>query len=153
VRRGAVRPPIARRRRAVSIARPAPRIGGRARVVAVGATGRSRPALAAGRNWTCRTAKAESEERSGHTSVVDAAGAIYIIGGSTDVPCFQDVWASTDGGARAGLSLGMVGEGTKGVLRGSIGVLRSTRGVLRGTEGVLEGNAGTGGVLEGRLGT
>jgi hypothetical protein len=33
--------------------------------------------------------------------VVDAAGAIYVIGGSgpygTD---FQDVWASTDGGAR-----------------------------------------------------
>jgi hypothetical protein len=39
--RGCMRPPIARRRRAVSIAPPAPRVG-RARVVAVGATGRAR---------------------------------------------------------------------------------------------------------------
>ena len=30
-----------------------------------------------------------------HTSVVDAAGAIYVIGG-----LYNDVWASTDGGAR-----------------------------------------------------
>ncbi len=29
--------------------------------------------------------------------MVDAAGAIYVIGGTTP---FQDVWASTDGGAR-----------------------------------------------------
>jgi hypothetical protein len=31
--------------------------------------------------------------------VVDAAGAIYVIGGDYG---YQDVWASTDGGARKG---------------------------------------------------
>ncbi len=38
----------------------------------------------------------------GHTSVVDAAGTIYVIGGIGDTApdYFQDVWASTDGGAR-----------------------------------------------------
>jgi hypothetical protein len=39
--------------------------------------------------------------RSGHTSVIDAAGAIYVIGGSGTgyTTCFADVWVSTDGGA------------------------------------------------------
>ncbi len=35
--------------------------------------------------------------------MVDAAGAIYVIGGTNDfdtLPYYQDVWASTDGGAR-----------------------------------------------------
>jgi hypothetical protein len=32
--------------------------------------------------------------------VVDAAGAIYVIGGSDYHGFFKDVWASTDGGAR-----------------------------------------------------
>jgi hypothetical protein len=33
--------------------------------------------------------------------VVDAAGAIYVIGGwNGDTGTFNDVWASTDGGAR-----------------------------------------------------
>jgi hypothetical protein len=41
--------------------------------------------------------------RSHHTSVVDAAGAIYVIGGNDGTTRYQDVWASTDGGARAGL--------------------------------------------------
>jgi hypothetical protein len=36
--------------------------------------------------------------------VIDAAGAIYVIGGEgSDGKTLQDVWASTDGGARAGL--------------------------------------------------
>jgi hypothetical protein len=34
-----------------------------------------------------------------HTSVVDAAGAIYVIGG-LGTTNYNDVWASTDGGAR-----------------------------------------------------
>ncbi len=35
-----------------------------------------------------------------HTSVVDAAGAIYVIGGrSGDDTYYNDVWVSTDGGA------------------------------------------------------
>ncbi len=54
-------------------------------------------ASAAGISWTSRTLKADWAARDGHTSVVDAAGAIYVIGGGT---YFQDVWASTDGGAR-----------------------------------------------------
>ncbi len=53
-------------------------------------------ASAAGVTWTCRTASAPWAARYGHTSVVDAAGAIYVIDGNF----LQDVWASTDGGAR-----------------------------------------------------
>ncbi len=38
--------------------------------------------------------------RSGHTSVIDAAGAIFVIGGYGGYPTyFNDVWKSTDGGA------------------------------------------------------
>ncbi len=37
--------------------------------------------------------------------MVDAAGAIYVLGGygGTTGTYYNDVWASTDGGARAGL--------------------------------------------------
>ncbi len=59
-------------------------------------------ALAAGVTWTSRTLSADWGARVGHTSVIDAAGAIYVIGGllgaDTDI-YFNDVWASTDGGA------------------------------------------------------
>ncbi len=135
-----MRPPIARQRLAVSIARPAPHVGGRARVVALGATGRVSRASAAGVTWTSRTANAPWGERAYHTSVIDAAGAIYSIGGSGyPTGYFNDVYASTDGGARAGLGRGVFGQALEGVLewvlrgfyvvrRGSIGVLRSTRG-------------------------
>ncbi len=54
-------------------------------------------------------ASAQWATRNGHTSMVDAAGAIYVIGGYNGyVPGthFQDVWASTDGGTRAGLGQG-----------------------------------------------
>ncbi len=61
--------------------------------------------------------------------MVDAAGAIYVIGGTANpnggrgATYYKDVWASTDGGARAGLGQrGVVGGlhwvGTTGVLRG-----------------------------------
>ncbi len=55
-------------------------------------------------------------------SVVDAvSGAIYVIGGSGGTD-FNDVWASTDGGARAGHGRGggrgVHWVGTTGVLRG-----------------------------------
>ncbi len=53
-------------------------------------------ALAAGVTWTCRTSNAEWEGRAWHTSVIDASGAIYVIGGGGGL---SDVWASTDGGA------------------------------------------------------
>jgi hypothetical protein len=31
--------------------------------------------------------------------VIDAAGAIYVIGGANDLDLYNDVWKSTDGGA------------------------------------------------------
>ncbi len=75
----------------------------RARVVSFGATGRVSRASAAGRTFTSRTLAAEWNPRFGSSSVVDAAGAIYVIGGSsTRGAYYSDVWASTNGCA-AGL--------------------------------------------------
>ena len=71
-----------------------------------------RPRWAAGVTWTNRTTGAPWEARASHTSVIDAAGAIYVIGGEggfDGLTFFQDVWASTDGGARAGLGCGFGG--------------------------------------------
>jgi hypothetical protein len=67
-------------------------------------------ALAAGVTWTSRTLKPEwaAWERWRHTSVVDAAGAIYVIGGNGGT-YGNDVWASTDGGARPDAVGGVVG--------------------------------------------
>jgi hypothetical protein len=60
--------------------------------------GRSR-ALAAGVTWTSRTTSAPWAARFGHTSVVDAAGAIYVVGGMSASTFFNDVWISTNAGA------------------------------------------------------
>ncbi len=116
--RRCARPPIVRRRLAVFIARPAPRVAA-ARAVAFVAIGfRCRARSAAGVTWTCRTANSQWAARYGHSSVVDAAGAIYVIGGGV-----ADVWASTDGGARAGLGQrGVVGGVLERVLRAYYGV-------------------------------
>ena len=79
-----------------------------------------------------------------HTTVVDAAGAIYVIGGySYSGTCYQDVWASTDGGARPdSVTVGWSG-GTTGVLSGLYGGTTGYLGVLRwyrgGTQGVSRG--------------
>ncbi len=95
----------------------------------------------AGVTWTSRTTSAPWGARFGHTSVVDAAGAIYVIGGyGVGSTYYQDVWVSTDGGAdrtRAGCSgsTGWVGRGTKGVLRGTTGVLGVLQGHSRGAHG------------------
>jgi hypothetical protein len=82
--------------------------GGRACAVAFGAIGRVMCASAAGRTFTTRALTAEWAARAAHTSVVDAAGAIYVIGGADGGTgtAYQDLWASTDGGARAGLGRG-----------------------------------------------
>ncbi len=48
--------------------------------------------------WTSRTTSAPWAGRYYHTTVIDAAGAIYVIGGYGSTR-YQDVWASTDGGA------------------------------------------------------
>jgi hypothetical protein len=98
----------------------------------------------AGATWTSRTTSAPWAARNGHTSVVDATGAIYVIGGGSYPTVYRDVWASTNGGAdrtRAGSlgGTGWVGRGTKGVLRGTIGVLGGTPGPLQGYSGCTLG--------------
>jgi hypothetical protein len=63
--------------------------------------------------------------------VVDAvSGAIYVIGGTSSSGYYNDVWASTDGGARAGLGRGGGRGYSRGYYRGeySSGVLRVTKG-------------------------
>jgi hypothetical protein len=62
--------------------------------------------------------------RDKHTSVIDAAGTIYVIGGN-GFNDYNDVWASTDGGARPDSRRGWPG-GTGRVRRGNY------RGVLEG---------------------
>ncbi len=88
--------------------------------------------------------------------MIDAAGAIYVIGGANGGTYLYDVWASIDGGARPDSVGGLVG-GTKRVLWGTTGVLHESRqGVFRGTVGLLWGTVGVLqgclGVLEGYLG-
>ncbi len=60
--------------------------------------------------------------------MVDAAGAIYVIGGSVDgtTTFYADVWASTDGGALPDGVQG--GRGVLGGYSGVLGALRSTKG-------------------------
>jgi hypothetical protein len=98
VRLGAVWAVVARRGPAVIIARPA---APGTRVVAVRCDRPGSRAFAAGIHWTSRTLKAGWAARFGHTSVIDAAEAIYVIGGngaSTGYSNFNDVFVSTDGG-------------------------------------------------------
>ncbi len=55
--------------------------------------------------------------------MVDAAGTIYVLGG-TGGTLYQDVWASTDGGALPNSAGGMVGgysRGKKGYYGGTPG--------------------------------
>jgi hypothetical protein len=57
---------------------------------------------AAGVTWITRTANAPWAARLRHTSMIDAASVIYVIGGlggTTSGTVLNDVWASTDGGA------------------------------------------------------
>ncbi len=89
-------------------------------------------ALAAGVTWTIRIASAPWAARGYHTTVIDAAGAIYVIGGAGGAnggTVYQDVWKSTDGGAWPDSRRGWRGwEGTKGVLQGYYRVLRGIGG-------------------------
>jgi hypothetical protein len=110
--------------------------GGDVRQLLLGPTS----AFAVGVTWTSRTMTAPWAARHSHTSVVDAAGAIYVIGGidiySGDTD-FNDVWLSTHGGARPDVESGRVMP--QGVMQG---VLGRYLGVLSGTQeysGVLEG--------------
>ncbi len=54
--------------------------------------------------WTSRTTSAPWAARARHASVIDAAGAIYVIGGY-----YQDVWVSPNEGARPDSVGGVVG--------------------------------------------
>ncbi len=98
--------------------------------------------------WTSRTTSAEWDARRWHTSVIDASGAIYVIGGDSGGSLsirfsFNDVWLSTNGGARPDSHNVLLG-GTQGALKVRQG---GAEGVLRGTHGVLGVLMGTGGVL------
>ena len=91
-----------------------------------GSTGfKCRARSAAGVTWTCRTPSAPWAPRWFHTSVIDAAGAIYVIGGRGTYTYYKDVWASTDGGARPDLRrriygvMGGQGDSASGMLRGT----------------------------------
>ena len=131
-------PRVARRGPAVFTARPATD-GGRACACSF-----VPPAvLAAGVSWTSRTLKAGWAARWGHSTVIDAAGAIYVIGGRNGTTYFNDVLVSTDGGALPDSVKGVLGWGTQGgtavVLRG---YYRVRRGYGRGTREVPRGTAG-----------
>ena len=66
--------------------------------------------------------------------MIDAAGAIYVIGGYNGTTYFNDVLVSTDGGARPDSRWAVGGyRGYSRVLAGYLGVprgTRSTRGVV-----------------------
>ncbi len=114
---------MARRGPAVLIARLVVRAAARAWFAAIGRVSR---ASAVGVSWTSRTTSAEWAARYGHTSVIDAAGAIYVIGGNNGgAASYNDVWASTDGGAGPDYGKG------KGRLRVGGGVLPGTPWGLR----------------------
>ena len=56
--------------------------------------------MPAGTTWTLVIANAPWAARFSHTTVIDSAGAIYVLGGgSSSKTFFNDVWASTDKGA------------------------------------------------------
>ncbi len=93
----------------------AQRAGGRVCVCVCAIGGHN--ASAVGVTWTSRTPKASWTARYGHTSVIDAAGAIYVLGGY-DGKYLADVWVSTDGG--------------EGPTRRLLGVLEEYLWVLRG---------------------
>ncbi len=63
--------------------------------------------------------------------MIDAAGAIYVIGGDTDFTAYHDVWASTDGGARPDSVVGGISRGYyRGYSRGCYWALRGGIGLV-----------------------
>ncbi len=122
---------VARRGRAVFLAQPRRADGVFCLFVCVRSS-------AAGATWRLVTASAPWAARSAHTTVIDAAGAIYVIGGynyaSTPSTNFNDVWVSADGGADRTPAGTGVGRRYSLVLPGYFGVLRGTLGVITGTQ-------------------
>ncbi len=78
--------------------------------------------------------------RYGHSTVIDAAGAIYVIGGTNNTNFFNDVSVSTDGGAlpNSAGGRGVHQGGTMGGGRGGTGGTQRARGVLGCTKGYSE---------------
>ncbi len=103
------------------------------------------PICAAGATWTSRTTSAPWAARYGHTSVIDAAGAIYVIGGFSGTTYYKDVWGSTNGGEHR--TRGDYSRGRQGVRRG---VLRGYSRGLRGTTGSAVYSVGPGGLPDTR---
>ncbi len=60
---------------------------------------------AAGGTWTCLLANTPWPARYGHTTVIDAAGTIYLMGGAIarggQVNLYNDVWVGTNNGANS----------------------------------------------------
>ncbi len=75
---------------------------------AFGAIGRVSRASAAGITFSNRTLAAPWAARGYHTTVIDAAGAIYVLGGYGGGTFYNDVWISTDGGAWLDLVTGVL---------------------------------------------
>ncbi len=88
---------------------------------------RSVAGVAAGVTWTNRTTSALWAARCLHTSVIDAAGAIYVIGGggiggTAQYPVYNDVYVSTNGGADR------TRAGTREVIKGYSRIRGGTKG-------------------------
>ncbi len=54
---------------------------------------------AAGVTWSLMTTRAPWAGRYLHTTVINASGAVYVIGGCDGDTHYTDLWARTDGGA------------------------------------------------------
>ncbi len=74
---------------------------------------------AAGATWSLAAAITPWAARFGHTTVIDAAGTMYLIGGYNG-NYFNDVWSSANKGANRtrGGTQGSTHEGTLVILRG-----------------------------------
>jgi hypothetical protein len=82
--------------------------------------------MAAGATWALVIANAPWAGRYSHSTVIDAAGAIYVLGGYSSPSPSRDVWASTDGGADWTTSgvVGVTGWVLRGYYEGTTRVLR-----------------------------
>jgi hypothetical protein len=87
--------------------------------------------VAAGATWKLLIASAPWAARAGHTSVIDIAGAMYVIGGGDNSKSNNDAWVSTDRGA----------DWTGGCSRALrvLKVLARTIRLLRGAKEVIKG--------------
>ncbi len=85
---------------------------------------------AAGGTWTCLLANAPWPARYRHTTVIDAAGTIYLMGGAVargdQINVYNDVWVGTNNGANS--TTQGHSQSTHGALKGYL----YRRGTLKG---------------------